>query len=96
MYETMRTWTIIAVFVLTIWLAACSRNSQAERERRQQDQTAGEKAGRAAYWASKKAEKAVKNAARDIGKAATQAQRGWSEAEREDRAKRERERRDRK
>jgi hypothetical protein len=92
----MRTWTIIAVIVLATWLTACSRNSQAERERRQQDQTAGEKAGGAAYWASKKVEKAVKNAARDIGKAAKQAHQGWSEAEREDRAKRERERRDRK
>lgn len=90
----MRTWTIIAVIVLATWPAACSRNSQTDRERKERDQTAGEKAGRAAYWASKKAEKAVKNAARDMGKAARQAHQGWSEAEREDRAKRERERRD--
>ena len=92
----LRTWIIIAAIALATWLTACSRNSPSERERRQQDQTAGEKAGRAAYWASKKAEKAVKNAARDIGKAAKQAHQGWSEAEREDRAKRERERNDRK
>jgi hypothetical protein len=92
----MRTWIIIAVIALATWPAACSRNSQAERERKQQDLRAGEKVGRAAYWVSKKAEKAVKNAARDIGKAAKQAHQGWSEAEREDRAKRENERRDRK
>lgn len=92
----MRTWNIIAVVVLATSLAACSKNSQAERARQEHDQTAGEKAGRAAYWASKKAEKAVKNAARDLGKAAKQAHQGWSEAEREDRAKREREREDRK
>lgn len=94
--RAMRTWAIIAVILLASWLGACSRTSQAERERRERDQTAGEKIGRAAYWASKKAEKAAKNAARDIGKAAKQAQQGWSEAEREDRAKRERERRDQK
>jgi hypothetical protein len=92
----MRTWIIMAVIMVASGLTACSRNSQAERERQQRDQRAGEKVGRAAYWVSKKAEKAVKNAARDLGKAAKQAHQGWSEAEREDRAKRENERRDRK
>jgi len=90
----MRIWTAIGVIVLAIWLGACSRNSDAERERRQQDQTAGEKAGKAAYWASKRAEKALKSAAREVGKAAEQAHQGWSEAEREDRVKRDRERKD--
>jgi len=84
----MRIWTIIAVIVLALLLGACYRDSDAERERRQQDQTAGEKAGKAAYWASKHAEKALKSAARDAGRAAQQAHQGWTEAEREDRAKR--------
>jgi hypothetical protein len=88
----MRIWTVIAVIVLATWLGACSRNSDAERERRQQDQTAGEKVGKAAYWASKRAEKALKSAARDVGKAAQQAHQGWTEAERADRAKRDQER----
>ncbi len=80
--------TIIAVIVLAGLSGACSRNRDAERERARQDQTAGEKAGRAAYWASKRAEKAIKGAARDLGKAAKQAHEGWSDAEREDRARR--------
>ncbi|MGI8959940.1 MAG: hypothetical protein ACR2IV_09300 [Bryobacteraceae bacterium] len=92
----MRTWALITVFVFATSLGGCSRNSQAERERRQQDQTAGEKAGRAAYWASKKAEKAAKSAAREIGKAARQAHQGWSDAERDDRAKHDRERKNEK
>lgn len=92
----MRIWMAIAVIVLATWLGACSRNSAAERERRQQDQTAGQRAGRAAYWASKRAEKALKSAARDVGKAAQQAHQGWTEAEREDQAKRDQERKDRK
>jgi hypothetical protein len=92
----MRIWMAIAVIVLATWLGACSRNSAAESERRQQDQTAGERAGKAAYWASKRAEKALKSAARDVGKAAQQAHQGWTEAEREDRAKRDQERKDRK
>jgi hypothetical protein len=90
----MRIWTIIAVVVLGAWLGACSRSRDAERERRQHDQTAGEKAGRAAYWASKRAEKALKSAARDLGNAATQAHQGWSEAEREDQRKRDKDRKD--
>jgi hypothetical protein len=92
----MRIWMAIAVIVLATYLGACSRNSAAERERQQQDQTAGERAGKAAYWASKRAEKALKSAARDVGKAAQQAHQGWTEAEREDRAKRDQERKDRK
>ena len=92
----MRIWTFVAVIVLAIWLGACSRNSDAERERRQRDQTAGEKVGKAAYWASKRAEKALKGAARDVGKAAQQAHQGWTEAEREDRAKHGQERKDQK
>jgi hypothetical protein len=92
----MRIWTIIAIIVLGMTLAACSRNRDAERERRKQDETAGEKVGKAAYWASKRAEKALRSAARDLGRAAEQAHQGWSEAEREDRAKRERSTRDQK
>jgi hypothetical protein len=84
----MRICTIIAVIVLGTCIGACSRNRDAERERRQQDQTAGEKAGRVAYWASKRAEQVVKSAARDLGKAAQQAHQGWTEAQREDQSKR--------
>jgi hypothetical protein len=84
----MRIWTIIAVMLLCASLGACSRNRDAERERAQHDQTAGERAGRAAYWASKRAEKALKSAARDLGKAASQAHQGWTDAEREDQRKR--------
>jgi hypothetical protein len=92
----MRIWIVLAVILLGTWLAACSRNRDAERERKQQDQTAGEKVGRAAYWASKRAEKALKSAARDAGRAAQQAHQGWTEAEREDRAKRNKNEKDRK
>lgn len=90
----MRTLSIIAVLVPALWLGACSRNRDAERERAQQEHTAGENAGRAAYWASKRAEKAVKSAARDLGKAAQQAHQGWNEAAREDRSKRDKDRKD--
>jgi hypothetical protein len=90
----MRIWTVMPVIVLATLLGACSRNSDAERERRQRDQTASEKVGKAAYWASKRAEKALKSAARDLGKAAQQAHQGWTEAERADRAKRDQERKD--
>jgi hypothetical protein len=92
----MRTWTIIAITLLGISLGACSRNRDAERERWQHEQTAAEKAGKVAYQASKRAEKAVKSAARDLGKAAQQARQGWNEAEREDRAKRQTDRKDQK
>ncbi len=87
---------IIAVMLLGAFSSGCSRRRDAERERARQDQTAGEKAGRAAYWASKRAEKAIKGAARDVGKAAKQAHEGWSEAEREDRARREKDEKNRK
>jgi hypothetical protein len=90
----MRIWTVIAVIMLSILLGACSRNSDAERERTQRDKTASEEVGKAAYWASKRAEKALKSAARQVGKAAQQAHQGWTEAERADRAKRDRERKD--
>ena len=90
----MRSWSIIAVIVFALSFGACSRKRDAERERTRQDQTAGEKSGRAAHWASKRAEKAVKSAARDLGKAAQQAHQGWNEAAREDRAKRDKQRKD--
>jgi hypothetical protein len=92
----MRIWTAMAVIVLATGLGACSRTSDAERERRQRDQTASEKVGKAAYWASKRAEKALKGAAREAGKAAQQAHQGWTEAEREDRAKRDQEQKNQK
>jgi gas vesicle protein len=92
----MRIWTVVTAILFATWLGACSRNSDAERERRQRDQTAGEKVGKAAYWASKRAEKALKSAARDVGLAAQQAHQGWTEAEREDRVKRDQERKDQK
>lgn len=90
----MRILSIIAVIVLALGVGACSPNQDAERERAQQEHTAGEKAGRAAYWASKRAEKAVKSAARDLGIAAEQAHQGWNEAAREDRSKRDKDRKD--
>jgi hypothetical protein len=90
----MRIWTVMPVIVLATFLGACSRNSDAERERRQRDKTASEEVGKAAYWASKRAEKALKSAARQLGKAAQQAHQGWTEAERADRAKRDQQRKD--
>jgi len=90
----MRISTVIPVITLAILLGACSRNSDAERERTQRDKTASEEGGKAAYWASKRLEKALKSAARRLGKAAQQAHQGWTEAERADRAKRDRERKD--
>jgi hypothetical protein len=80
------------MIVLATSVGACSRRQETERERKQPDRTAGEKAGAAAYWASKRAEKAVKSAARDLGKAAQQAHQGWNEAAREDGAKRDKDR----
>jgi hypothetical protein len=80
------------VITLAVLLSACSKDSDAERERTQRDKTASEQVGKAAYWASKRAEKALKSAARELGKAAQQAHQGWTEAERADRAKRDRER----
>jgi hypothetical protein len=90
----MRIWTVMPVIVLATFLGACSRNSDAERERTQRDKTASEEVGKAAYWASKRAEKALKSAARQLGKAAQQAHQGWTEAERADRAKRDQQRKD--
>lgn len=78
----------LLVILLGIGLAACSRHRDAERERTQHDQTAGEKAGKAAYWASKRAEKAIKNAGRELEKTAAEMHQGWKEAAREDRTKR--------
>ena len=86
----MRICTIVALIALAASVESCARRGDPDARNTRQDQTAGEKAGKAAYWASKRAEKAVKKAAQDLNKAAQQAHQGWREAAREDRSKRDR------
>ena len=49
--------------------------------------TLAERVGKLAYKANKQADQAARNAARDLGRAAADAQRGWKEASKEDKQK---------
>ena len=75
----------------TLAVGGCSFNKssspEAERQRKQDADTAAQKAGRAAHKIATESEEAAKKAGREIKKAAQEMKEGWKEAEREERAK---------
>ncbi len=75
----MRFYTGIAILSLTLGFTACSH---------QDSDDAARHAGRAAYEFSQKTKEAAKTADEELRKAGKAAQQGWSEAKREDEAKR--------
>jgi hypothetical protein len=67
-------------------LAGCGRHESTSQRRDEANTPAG-KVGQAAHTVAKGTGKVLKEAGKEIGKAAHQAKEGWNEAAREDKAK---------
>jgi hypothetical protein len=74
----MRMWIRLSIIVITLGLAACTR---------QENDSAAREAGRTAHKIATKTEEAAKKASRKLEQAAREARDGWKEAEREEKAK---------
>jgi hypothetical protein len=89
----MRTWVPIFALFMALSLGGCSFNKsrssteESERQRKLDEDTAAQKAGRAAHRLAKETEEAAKKAGREIKNTAEGMREGWKDAEREDRAK---------
>ena len=73
--------TVTALLFVTLCstcVSSCSRNENS-RVHESENTTLAEKLGRFAYKANQQADKAARNVVKDLGRAATDARKGWKE-----------------
>ena len=81
------TYAKILILAAALFLGACGRSYESASQREKEANSPAGKAGQVAHKVAKGTGKVMKAAGKELGKAAHQAQEGWKQSARQDKAR---------